>query len=157
MLPVGDGHELYWETVGAPEGTPAVFLHGRPGGSARSTARSSFDPSGYRAVLFDQRGCGRSRPLADGPVDLSTNTTDHLVADIERLREHLGIDRWVVTGGSWGVTLALAYAQRHPDRVRAMVLAAVTMGRRREVDWITRDMGRVFPRCGAAPACGPGA
>lgn len=146
MLPVGDGHEIYWETVGRPDGTPAVFLHGGPGGGARPSARGHFDPAAYRAVLFDQRGCGRSRPLADVPVDLSTNTTDHLVADIERLRTHLGIDRWVVVGGSWGVTLALAYAQRHPDRVRAMVLAAVTMGRRREIDWITRDMGRVFPR-----------
>lgn len=98
-------------------------------------------------MLFDQRGCGRSRPLASGPeVDLSTNTTAHLVEDIERLREHLGIDRWVVVGVSWGVTLALVYAQRHPERVIAMVLGAVTAGTRRETDWITRDIGRVFPR-----------
>ena len=109
-------------------------------------------------MLFDQRGCGRSRPLASEPdTDLSTNTTAHLVADIERLREHLGIDRWVVMGISWGVTLGLVYAQRHPERVIAMVLGAVTAGTRRETDWITRDMGRVFPReweqfAGAVPA-----
>jgi proline iminopeptidase len=110
-------------------------------------ARRYFDPCSYRAVLFDQRGCGRSRPLAsDGDGDLSTNTTAHLIGDIERLREHLVIDRWVVVGGSWGGTLGLVYAQRHPERVIAMVLGAVTAGTRRETDWITRDMGRVFPR-----------
>jgi proline iminopeptidase len=98
-------------------------------------------------VVFDQRGCGRSRPLADtAAADLTTNTTQHLIGDIELLRAHLGIERWVVTGASWGVTLALAYAQRHPERVVAMVLAAVTSGTRRETDWITRDMRRVFPR-----------
>lgn len=98
-------------------------------------------------VLFDQRGCGRSRPLADSAAaDLSTNTTAHLVRDIEALRRHLGIDRWLVSGGSWGVALALAYAQAHPERVTALVLAAVTSGRRLETDWITRDMRRVFPR-----------
>lgn len=146
-LDVGDGHELYWETVGDPGGTPAVHLHGGPGSGCGPGDRRNFDPSAYRALLFDQRGCGRSRPLADNATaDLATNTTAHLLGDIERLREHLGIDRWVVGGGSWGVTLALAYAQAHPDRVSAMVLAAVTSGRRRETDWITRDMRRVFPR-----------
>ena len=121
-------------------------------------ARRNFDPRFYRAVLFDQRGCGRSRPLAsDTDADLSTNTTAHLIGDIERLREHLGINRWVVVGGSWGVTLGLVYAQRHPERVIAMVLGAVTAGTRRETGWITRDMGRVFPReweqfAGAVPA-----
>lgn len=146
-LAVGDGHELYWETIGDPAGTPAVSLHGGPGSGCGPGQRRAFDPAAYRAVLFDQRGCGRSRPLADtAAADLSTNTTAHLVEDIERLREHLGIDRWVVVGGSWGVTLALAYAQRHPARVSAMVLAAVTSGTRRETDWITRDMRRVFPR-----------
>jgi len=109
--------------------------------------RRSFDPKAYRTVLFDQHGCGRSRPLASDPgADLSTNTTARLVEDIERLGEHLGIDCWVVVGGSWGVTLALVYAQAHPDRVRAMVLAGVKAGTRREVEWITRDMGRLFPR-----------
>lgn len=147
MLDVTDGHRLYWETVGDPAGTPAVYLHGGPGGGSRPYARQFFDPQGYRAVLFDQRGCGRSTPLASGPdADLSTNTTAHLVADIERLREHLGIERWVVVGVSWGVTLALVYAQAYPQRVRALALGAVTAGTRREIDWITRDMGRVFPR-----------
>lgn len=147
VLEVTDGHALYWETVGNPAGIPAVYLHGGPGSGCTPGARGNFDPHAYRAVLFDQRGCGRSRPLADEPsVDLSTNTTAHLLEDIERLREHLGIRRWVVVGISWGVTLALVYAQRHPDRVAAMVLGAVTAGTRRETDWITRDMGRIFPR-----------
>jgi proline iminopeptidase len=145
-LDVGDGHVLYFESVGTPAGTPAVYLHGGPGGGARPGARRYFDPTAYRAVLFDQRGCGRSRPLATEPgAELSTNTTDHLVADIERLRAHLGVDRWVVVGVSWGVTLALVYAQRHRAHVAGLVLAAVTAGTRRETTWITRDMGRVFP------------
>lgn len=147
MLNVGEGHSLYWETVGSPSGTPAVFLHGGPGSGARPGWRRYFDPDGYRAVLFDQRGCGRSRPLANGPeADLSTNTTDHLVADVERLREHLAIERWLVVGVSWGVTLALVYAQRHPERVSGMVLGAVTAGTRAETTWVTREMGRVFPQ-----------
>lgn len=147
LLEVGDGHRLYWETVGDPAGVPAVFLHGGPGSGCTSGHRRNFDPAAYRAVLFDQRGCGRSRPLADtAAADLATNTTRHLIRDIELLREHLGIDRWVVVGGSWGVTLALAYAQEHPERVAAMVLTAVTAGRRLETEWITRDMRRVFPR-----------
>jgi proline iminopeptidase len=147
FLDAGDGHSLYWETVGNPAGTPVVWLHGGPGSGSTTRSRRLFDPAAYRAVLFDQRGCGRSRPLADSAAaDLSTNTTPHLIADLELLRSHLGIGRWVVSGGSWGVTLALAYAQRHPERVAAMVLAAVTSGTRRETDWITRDMRRVFPR-----------
>jgi proline iminopeptidase len=147
LLAVGDGHEIHWETVGDPTGVPAVYLHGGPGSGCGPGHRRTFDPAAYRAVLFDQRGCGRSRPLADSAAaDLQTNTTGHLLADIERLREHLGVERWVVVGGSWGVTLALAYAQRHPDRVAAMVLAAVGSGTRRETDWITREMRRVFPR-----------
>lgn len=146
-LDVGDEQRVYWETVGNPDGVPAVYLHGGPGSGASAGSRRIFDPTAYRAVLFDQRGCGRSRPLAEhAGVDLTTNTTAHLLADIEHLRGHLGIDRWVVVGGSWGVTLGLAYAQAHPDRVTAMVLAAVTSGTRRETDWITRDMRRVFPR-----------
>lgn len=146
LLDVGDGHRLYWEEIGNPDGTPAIYLHGGPGSGSSPGARRNFDPAAYRAVLFDQRGCGRSRPLASGPeADLRTNTTDHLVADIEALRRHLGIERWVVVGVSWGVTLGFVYAQRHPERVRAMVLGAVTAGTRREIDWITRDMGRIFP------------
>jgi proline iminopeptidase len=147
LLDVTDGNALYWECVGNPAGTPAVYLHGGPGSGATPGARRHFDPSAYRTVLFDQRGSGRSTPLADDPgVDLSTNTTTALVRDIEALREHLGIDRWVVFGVSWGVTLGLVYAQAHPDRVRGMVLGAVTSGSRLETEWITRDMGRVFPR-----------
>ncbi|MCW2507407.1 MAG: pip [Modestobacter sp.] len=147
MLDVGDGHSLYWEVCGNPDGKPAVVLHGGPGGGCSPGSRRSFDPDRYRIVLFDQRNSGRSVPSATGPhVDLSTNTTPHLVADIERLREHLGIERWLVRGGSWGVTLAFVYAQAHPERVTELVLAAITNGSRREVDWITRDMGRVFPR-----------
>jgi proline iminopeptidase len=146
-LDVGDGHSLYWETCGDPEGLPAVVLHGGPGTGCTPGMRRLFDPARYRVVLLDQRNAGRSTPWAGEPeVDLSTNTTAHLVADVERLRAHLGVDRWVVLGGSWGVTLGLAYAQAHPERVRALVLAAVTSGRRFETDWITRDMGRVFPR-----------
>ena len=146
-LEVGDAHTLYWETVGNPSGTPAVYLHGGPGSGCTPGARRNFDPEGYRAVLFDQRGCGRSRPLASDPdADLGTNTTDHLVRDLEQLREHLGIERWVVVGVSWGVTLGLVYAERHPERVIGMVLGAVTNGSRRETRWITRDMARVFPR-----------
>jgi proline iminopeptidase len=145
-LAVADGHVLHWEAVGDPSGTPAVFLHGGPGSGCGPGSRRLFDPQAYRAVLFDQRGCGRSRPLASEPdADLSTNTTDRLVDDIERLRAHLDIERWVVVGGSWGVTLGLVYAQRHPERVIALALAAVTSGRRLETDWITRAMGRVFP------------
>ncbi|WP_104399459.1 prolyl aminopeptidase [Vibrio penaeicida] len=146
MIEVGDGHRLYWEEVGTPVGIPALYLHGGPGGGCGAGSRRSFDPKAYRAVLFDQRGCGRSRPLASEPnTDLSTNTTDHLIADIEALREYLNIDRWVVVGSSWGVTLGLVYAQRYPNRVQAMVLGAVTSGTRQEIEWITRDIGRVFP------------
>jgi proline iminopeptidase len=147
MLAVGDGHEIYWETAGNPAGRPAVWLHGGPGTGSSIGIRRSFDPAAYRLVVFDQRGCGRSRPLADSAAaDLSVNTTQHLLRDIELLRSHLGISDWVVTGASWGVTLALAYAQQFPERVTALVLAAVTAGRRLETDWITRDMRRVFPR-----------
>ena len=145
-LGVGDGHTLYWETVGNPEGTPAVYLHGGPGSGCSLGARRNFDPDAYRAVLFDQRGCGRSRPLASEPdADLSTNTTDYLIADLEQLRKHLEIERWVVVGVSWGVTLGLVYAERYPERIIGLVLGAVTNGSRREVAWLTRDMGRIFP------------
>lgn len=147
MLDVGPGTHLYWETCGNSEGMPAVWLHGGPGSGSSVGARRNFDPGAYRAVLFDQRGCGRSRPLATTPgAELSSNTTAHLIADIEQLREHLGIERWLVVGVSWGVTLGIAYAQRHPEAVTAMVLAAVTSADHREIDWIVRDMGRIFPR-----------
>ncbi|MEV5751106.1 prolyl aminopeptidase [Actinoallomurus sp. NPDC052308] len=146
MLDVGDGQRVHWEVCGNPDGRPAVALHGGPGSGCGPWWRRCFDPDVYRVVLFDQRGCGRSTPHASAPVvDLSTNTTDHLIADIELLRRHLAIDRWLVLGGSWGSTLGLAYAERHPGRVSELVLFAVVMTRRWEVEWITRDVGRLFP------------
>jgi proline iminopeptidase len=146
MLAVGDGHELYWEAVGRPDGKPAVVLHGGPGSGCAPWMREVFDPDAYRVVLFDQRGCGRSRPHASAPeVDLSSNTTRHLVADVERLREHLGIERWLVLGGSCGSTLGLAYAQAHVPAVSEMVLFAVASTTRNGVEWITRGVGRYFP------------
>ena len=145
-LDVGDGNSIYWEQCGNPDGRPAVVLHGGPGSGCSKGMRRLFDPAAYRLVLFDQRNCGRSTPTAGDPTtDLSANTTWHLVEDIERLRERLGIDRWLVYGNSWGSTLALAYAERYADRVAAMVLAAVTMTRRSEIDWLYRGVGRFVP------------
>jgi len=147
MLAVGDGHRVYWECCGNPNGKPALYLHGGPGSGCTPGQRQFFDPAAYRAVLFDQRGCGRSRPLASAPdADLRANTTAHLIADIEALRRHLDVERWTVLGLSWGTTLGLAYAQAHPERVRALVLALVTTTSRREVEWLTGDVGRLFPR-----------
>jgi proline iminopeptidase len=146
LLDVGDGNRVYWECVGDPDGKPAVVLHGGPGGGCSPGMRRMFDPKRYRAVLFDQRNCGRSLPhAADFDTDLSANTTDHLVADIEVLRAHLGIEKWLVWGGSWGVTLALAYAQRHPERVSELVLVAITNTSAREIDWLYGGLGRFFP------------
>jgi proline iminopeptidase len=145
-LSAGEGNEIYWESCGNPDGRPAIFIHGGPGSGCTPNARRFFDPNIYRAILFDQRGSGRSRPLASAPeADLTSNTTSHLIADIEQLRKFLHIDRWTVVGMSWGTTLGLAYAQSHPQRVTALVLALVTTTSRREVDWITVDMGRIFP------------
>ena len=146
MLDVGDGHRVYWETCGNPTGKPAIVLHGGPGSGCTPGWRCFFDPGRYRIVLFDQRGCGRSSPHASDPrVDLATNTTHHLLADIERLREYLAIDRWLIFGGSWGSTLGLAYAESHRERVSELVLFSVVTTTRREVAWVTRDMGRLFP------------
>ena len=146
MLDVGSGHRVYWEVRGNPEGKPAVVLHGGPGSGCSPYWTRFFDPAAYRIVLFDQRNCGRSTPNASDPTtDLTTNTTRHLLADIERLRERLGIGRWLVFGGSWGSALGLAYAEAHPERVSEIVLFSVVGGGRGEVDWITRDMGRIFP------------
>lgn len=131
MLDVGDGHTIYWERVGTPGAKPAVFLHGGPGGGCNESHRRVFDPAKYDAVLFDQRGCGRSTPHAN----LDANTTWHLVEDIERLREKFGIDQWLVFGGSWGSTLALAYAQTHPERVSEMVLRGIYTLTQAELDW----------------------
>lgn len=146
MLDVGDGNLVYWETCGNPDGKPTVMVHGGPGQGCTPNMRRGVDPNRYRAVLFDQRGCGRSTPHASDPAtDMSVNTTEHLLADMEQLREHLGIDRWLLSGGSWGSTLALAYAERHPDRVSEIVLSAITTGRRSEADWLYRGAARFFP------------
>lgn len=146
-LDVGDGHRLYWECCGNPQGRPALFLHGGPGSGCSPGQRQLFDPSTFRVVFFDQRGSGRSRPLAsDDGADLRTNTTAHLIADIESLREHLGIESWTILGMSWGSTLGLAYAQARPKNVDAIVLALVTTTSRREVEWSTEGVGRIFPR-----------
>ena len=142
MLDVGDGHEIYWEVSGNPTGKTAVFLHGGPGGGCYADHRRLFDPSHYRIVLLDQRGCGRSRPLNG----LEANTTQHLVADLEALRTHLNIDSWLVLGGSWGATLALLYAQKYPARVSALILRGVFTARQREVDWLYKHgASALFP------------
>jgi proline iminopeptidase len=130
-LKVSDLHEIHYEESGNPQGKPAVFLHGGPGGGTSPAMRRFFDPRRYRIVLLDQRGCGKSRPHAS----LVDNTTWHLVADLERLREHLSVERWLVFGGSWGSTLALAYAQRHPRRVTELVLRGIFLLRRSELEW----------------------
>ncbi|AWB87310.1 prolyl aminopeptidase [Mycetocola zhujimingii] len=146
-LDVGDGQLIYWETSGNPGGKPVVFLHGGPGGGTTPSQRRVFDPDKYRIVLFDQRGCGKSTPHASAPeADLETNTTWHLVADIEKLREHLGVDTWQVFGGSWGSSLALAYAQTHTDRVSELVLRGIFTLRQVELDWFYEGgASAVFP------------
>ncbi|MFC5287400.1 prolyl aminopeptidase [Actinokineospora guangxiensis] len=141
-LDVGDGHRVYWETSGNPDGKPVVVLHGGPGAGTNPMQRRHFDPTAYRIVLFDQRGAGRSTPFAA----THANTTWHLVADMERLREHLGVERWQLFGGSWGSTLAVAYAETHPDRVTEVVLRGVFLLRERELDWLYRGgAGALFP------------
>ncbi len=147
MLAVGDGNLVYWETCGDPGGKPAVVLHGGPGSGCSPSFRRLFDPRTYRIVLFDQRGCGRSTPHASAPeTTLASNTTPNLIADIELLRERLGVPRWLVVGGSWGSTLALAYAEAHPNRVSEMILFGVTTGRRKEFDWTFRGgVAAFFP------------
>lgn len=146
VLRVGGGHQIFWERVGNPLGKPAVVLHGGPGSGAQPWWRTYFDPERYCVTLFDQRGCGRSRPLASDPdADLSTITTQHLIGDIEALRQLHNIDRWLVFGGSWGSTLALAYAVEQPSRVSELVLWGVTTTTRHEVDWLTWSMGEIYP------------
>jgi proline iminopeptidase len=135
-------HEIYWEECGNPRGKPAVFVHGGPGAGSSPSARGFFDPKRYRIVVFDQRGCGRSRPHAS----LEDNTTWHLVADMEALRRHLQVERWLVFGGSWGSTLALAYAQAHPQRVSELVLRGIFMLRKAEIDWFYQQgASAIFP------------
>lgn len=142
LLRVDDVHEVYWEVSGNPNGKPVIFLHGGPGGGTEPKHRRFFDPKKYRIVLLDQRGCGRSRPHAS----LTDNTTWHIVSDIEALREHLEIERWQVFGGSWGSTLALAYAQKHPTRVTELVLRGIFTFAKDEMDWFYRDGTRMlFP------------
>ncbi|GAA2036529.1 hypothetical protein GCM10009819_21420 [Agromyces tropicus] len=147
MLDVGDGQHIYWEVSGRRDGKPVVFLHGGPGGGTSPAHRRLFDPSKYRIVLFDQRGCGLSIPHASEPdADLSANTTWHLVADLERLRAHLGIERWQVFGGSWGSALALAYSETHPERVTEIVLRGIFTLRRQELDWFYEGgASAIFP------------
>lgn len=134
-LAVGDGHHVYYEVSGNPAGLPCVFVHGGPGGGATESARRFFDPDVYRIVVFDQRGCGRSTPHAS----LEHNTTWHLVADMELLRTHLNVERWLVFGGSWGSTLALAYAQTHPEAVLALVLRGIFLLRPQEIHWFYQE------------------
>lgn len=150
MLSVGDGNVIAWEVSGSPSGKPVVLLHGGPGQGCTPSMRRGCDPSRYRIVLFDQRGCGRSMPHASDPAtDMAVNTTEHLCADMEVLRAHLGIERWLVVGGSWGTTLALAYAQRHASRVTEMVLSDITTSRRVEAAWLYGGVARFFPEAWA--------
>lgn len=147
FLQVAHGNRIYWEVSGNPNGKPALYLHGGPGSGLDSGRyRQRFDPQTYLIAGIDQRGCGRSRPLAIEAIgDLHHNTTQTLIEDIEAVRKHLAIEAWLVSGVSWGTTLALAYGQEHPDKVTELVLVAVTTTSRREVDWITEGVGRLFP------------
>ncbi|MCQ4193189.1 prolyl aminopeptidase [Streptomyces parvulus] len=146
MLDVGDGNIVYWETCGNPRGKPALVLHGGPGSGARPGHRRYFDPDAYRVVLLDQRGAGRSLPHASAhDTDMGVNTTAHLMADLERLRAHLGIERWLVWGVSWGSVLGLRYAQTHPGVVSELVLTGVATGSNAEVALLTRGLGKIFP------------
>jgi proline iminopeptidase len=152
LLEVRDGARLYWETSGVAEGVPVLWLHGGPGSGLRTDRyRAKYDASRNLIVGLDQRGCGRSLPLVtDDLASLASNTTPELIADLEELRTFLGIERWIVTGGSWGSTLALAYAAEHPERAIGVVVAAVTTTSREEVDWITDGVGRIFPEAWAS-------
>lgn len=141
LLPLDSGHVMYWEQVGNPRGQPVLFLHGGPGAGAGAVHRRFFDPQHWRLIVFDQRGAGRSRPLGE----LRANSTPHLVDDIETLRRFLGLEKWLLFGGSWGSTLALAYAQAHPSRVAGCVLRGVFLGRDAEVDWFLYGLRRFFP------------
>ena len=146
MLDVGEGNLIAWEVSGAPDGKPAVVLHGGPGQGCAPNMRRAFDPRRYRIILFDQRGCGRSTPHAsDLATEMRFNTTEHLISDMEALRAHLGVERWLLAGGSWGSTLALAYALRFPARVSEIVLNGVTTSRRSEASWLYGGVARFFP------------
>jgi proline iminopeptidase len=141
MLALDDVHTVYWEVCGNPQGIPVLFLHGGPGGGCSPEHRRLFDPRYFRVVLHDQRGAGNSTPVGE----TTANTTQHLVGDIERLRQHLGVSRWLVFGGSWGSTLALAYGEAHPERCLGFILRGVFLGRRSEIDWFFGALRNVFP------------
>lgn len=146
FLPAAEGHEVFWQQCGNPDGKPLLVVHGGPGSGAAAWWTTFPDPNRYRIVMVDQRGCGRSTPHAgDTRLALAGNTTAHLIDDFERLRERLGIDSWLLFGGSWGSTLSLAYAVERPERVTELVLWAVVTTRRRDVEWLTWTMGEVFP------------
>jgi proline iminopeptidase len=150
MLDAGDGNLVYWECSGNPRGLPALIVHGGPGSGCRPAHRTLLDPERFLIIAFDQRNCGRSRPHASNPAaDMSLNTTGHLIGDMERLREHLGVARWLLRGWSWGVTLSLAYAEQYPERVSGMLMTSVTSTRRAEIDWLYRGVGRFFPEAWA--------
>lgn len=141
-LKVSSLHEIYYEECGNPQGSPVLFVHGGPGGGVSPDHRQYFDPSHYRIILFDQRGCGKSTPYAE----LKENTTWDLVSDIEKLRQELKIDRWIVFGGSWGSTLSLIYAETHPERVKALALRGIFLCRKQEIDWFYQEgASRIFP------------
>ena len=147
VLETNDGHQVYWERCGDPNGVDALYLHGGPGSGCTVNQRRLFDPEIFNVVLLDQRGSGRSRPLAsDFNADLTTNTTAHLLRDLEALRTQFAVEKWVVTGMSWGTTLALAYAETYPERVSAMLLALVGTTSRAEVEWMTQSVARIFPK-----------
>ena len=141
MLPLDAVHAMYWETCGTPHGFPVVFLHGGPGSGSSPKHRRFFDPAAYRIVVYDQRGAGRSQPLGC----IENNTTPKLVEDLERLRKHLGIDKWAVFGGSWGSTLALAYGEHHADRCHALILRGIFLCRKSEIDWFLYGLRQIFP------------
>jgi proline iminopeptidase len=146
FIDTGDGNRIYYEQLGNPEGKAALQVHGGPGSGASRKPTRAWNPERYHVIRYDQRGCGRSTPhAADPATDMSRNTTPHLIADMEQLREHLGIEKWLLNGSSWGSTLILAYAEQHPERVSEIIIAAVTTSRRSEIDWLYRGVGRVFP------------
>jgi proline iminopeptidase len=146
LLETGDGNLVYWEACGNPDGKPALVVHGGPGSGCTPGHRQYFDPQRYRVILFDQRGCGRSRPHASDPAtDMSSNTTSHLIADMEQLRGHLGVQQWLLSGSSWGSTLILAYAEQYPQHVSGVVITGVTTTTRAEIDWLYRGLACYLP------------
>ncbi|MCX4744440.1 prolyl aminopeptidase [Kitasatospora sp. NBC_01287] len=146
ILDTGDGNRVYYEQLGSPDGKPVLYVHGGPGAGTVSRPTRAWDPERYRVIRYDQRNCGRSTPHASDPAaDMSLNTTQHLIDDMERLREHLGIERWLLNGASWGSTLILAYAQQHPERVTEIIIQAVTTTSPGEIEWLYRGAGRFYP------------